>query len=370
MRNDVFIPEKINVGFQKRDGTYTGKLAYVVYFDNKGVLRKEKSWQSWRDKNIPNEIYENKPTEGFVLNKKVGGTKCHWNPRQTYVRVYDPRGFEFELTVPNLLYILENTSSIKGKGLEGEFVYGYSGTDLVLIPTSSPDYEELMDFNAKLKTENPKAKDLVLGGTYLDNKNQELIYMGRFDYWTINYGESRYNYTTRSYEYTPSKDVNKGLHHIFAQKNSRGGYFYTQMKSISKRIISVVSAEPSPEYPTIFEDMECQTWYSPLDESKTEYVSFTFDEFIEAAKGDKWIRIYNYNGSQDDSLHWALRGHDNQLQALVLEERKNNPDFELSEVIKQEADPHAEGSWCKKAFAILNPYHKYQYLKNGKKMKE
>jgi hypothetical protein len=33
-------------------GTYTGKLAYVIYFDNKGVLRKKKSWEGWRDKKI------------------------------------------------------------------------------------------------------------------------------------------------------------------------------------------------------------------------------------------------------------------------------------------------------------------------------
>lgn len=45
----LFIPEKIKIGFQNRQGTYTGKLAYVIYFDKKGVLRKETSWQSWRD---------------------------------------------------------------------------------------------------------------------------------------------------------------------------------------------------------------------------------------------------------------------------------------------------------------------------------
>ena len=34
----LFIPDKIKVGFQKRDGTYTGKLAYVIYYDLKNVL--------------------------------------------------------------------------------------------------------------------------------------------------------------------------------------------------------------------------------------------------------------------------------------------------------------------------------------------
>ena len=117
MKTTIFLPSKINVGFQNRNDTYTKKLAYVIYYDNKGVLRKEKSWDGWRDKTIPNEEYDNIPTSGFVLNKKVGGYDTGWNHRQTYVRVYDPRNFEFEISVPNLLYILENATSTKGKGL-------------------------------------------------------------------------------------------------------------------------------------------------------------------------------------------------------------------------------------------------------------
>lgn len=35
-----FIPEKIKVGYQKRQDTYTGKLSYIIYYDKKGVLRK------------------------------------------------------------------------------------------------------------------------------------------------------------------------------------------------------------------------------------------------------------------------------------------------------------------------------------------
>jgi hypothetical protein len=32
MRSNIFIPDRINVGFQERKDTYTGKLAYVIYF--------------------------------------------------------------------------------------------------------------------------------------------------------------------------------------------------------------------------------------------------------------------------------------------------------------------------------------------------
>ena len=53
----LYIPKKINVGYQKREDTYTKKLGYVIYYDDKGVLRKEQSWKNWRDKSIKNEEF-------------------------------------------------------------------------------------------------------------------------------------------------------------------------------------------------------------------------------------------------------------------------------------------------------------------------
>ena len=146
MKSSIFIPSKICVGYCNREDTYTKKLAYVVYYDNRNKRRKETSFESWRDKKIPIDDFENIPTSGFVLNKNVDGYKVDWNMRKSYIRVYDPRGFEFEIGLENLLYILENASSFKGKGLEGEFVYGWDGKDLVLIPTESPDYDAIKNF--------------------------------------------------------------------------------------------------------------------------------------------------------------------------------------------------------------------------------
>ena len=45
----IYIPKKIKVGYQNRYDTYTKKLAYVIYYDEKNKLRKETSWNNWRD---------------------------------------------------------------------------------------------------------------------------------------------------------------------------------------------------------------------------------------------------------------------------------------------------------------------------------
>ncbi len=76
--SNLFIPSKIKVGFQERQGTFTGKLAYVIYFDEKGKLRKETSWEGWRDSKIPAIEFENKPNSGYILNKGVQRGGYHW----------------------------------------------------------------------------------------------------------------------------------------------------------------------------------------------------------------------------------------------------------------------------------------------------
>lgn len=175
------IPETLKVGFNNRPDTYSGKLAYVTYINKKGEIAKEASWNGWIDKRIDVETYENKPIEGFVLNKRAGGYKSGWNFRQTKCRVYDPRGFEVEISVENLLYILQECTSSKGKGLEGEFVYAWSGTELILLPVCSEDYKastELMK-----KQENITLKGLKVGAAYKGSEVDYLIYIGKMEWY-------------------------------------------------------------------------------------------------------------------------------------------------------------------------------------------
>lgn len=181
MNSSVYLPERIKVGFQNRSDTYTKKLAFVVCIDEKGKIRKERSWEGWRDKKIEPVEYKNEPMSGFVLNKKVGGYKSDWNFRQAYVRVYDPRDFEFEITIPNLLFILENTNSIVGKGLEGEFVYGWHGKDLLLIPAASALYAEQKAFTKKVQAAKRfKTDELIPGMIYSDKNDERYVFINKF----------------------------------------------------------------------------------------------------------------------------------------------------------------------------------------------
>jgi hypothetical protein len=175
------IPKQLKVGYQKRTDTYSGKLAYVTYIDKKGKVAKHMSWEHWRSKEMDVNDYDNVPTEGFVLNKRVGGHKSGWNFRQTKCRVFDPRGFEVEISMENLLYILQECTSTKGKGLEGEFVYAWQGPELILLPVCSEDYKassELIE-----KTEKITMKDLKIGSAYKGKESDYLVYIGKMEWY-------------------------------------------------------------------------------------------------------------------------------------------------------------------------------------------
>ena len=176
------VPKTISVGFQERKDTYTGKLAYVVFTDAKGTLRKERSWNSWRDKKIDPKTFDNVPTSGFVLNKKVGDYSSHYGGRMAACRIYDPRDFEFEIKVDNLLFILEETSAIKGKGLDGEFVYSWDREKLVLLPVSSQEYKGSVGFT-ELQTKKVTKADIREGCLYLLKDQTPCMYLGRHDWY-------------------------------------------------------------------------------------------------------------------------------------------------------------------------------------------
>lgn len=167
-----YLKDSLEGFLEKRVGTYK------KFQPNIGRKTNDKSM-------IPVEL-DNVPTEGFVLNKKVGGYSSGWDHRATYCRVYDPRGFEFEISMENLLFILAECNSMKGKGLEGEFVYAWSGKDLVLLPTSSEDYTA-SNIYTKAQSGKVSAKELEVGLTYKHKSMDDYVYLGRFNYFNENY---------------------------------------------------------------------------------------------------------------------------------------------------------------------------------------
>lgn len=278
--NKLNIAKTLKVGFNKRNDTYTGMLAYVIYYDEKGVLRKETSWESWRDKSIEAQEFPNEPTSGFVLNKKVGDYKSDWNHRMAHIRVYDPRGFEFEISVENLLYILQECTSTKGKGLEGEFVYAWDRSDLILLPVSSVEYQESKVFTDH-KLSKVSKSDMVVGCVYLNKDMENVLYLGREDYYEFdtNYGDGVTIYS----------QVNRGKKHVFVYTDNKNAGTYWIQTGFTK-IASKISDTVSTSFPEEYEKYKQSFYGSPVTK-----ISFEECEPV--------VKQYSYWASLDNGYH-------------------------------------------------------------------
>ena len=418
MNTNIFVPKKINVGFQNRSDTYTGKLAYIIYFDERGKLRKEASWNSWRDNNIDNEIYDNEPTEGFVLNKKVGGVEeCWgWDPRKTYTRVYDPRGFEFEITIPNLLWILENCNCIKGKGLEGEFVYGWDGKELLLVPVDSADYKEIERKN-KIFHSNDfiKAKDLKIGATYIDKNDHTYVYMGKFEHYDYGYWKNGMFFTTQKkmIKYCEENNIPKTQHtsryssyashdyddYALGPVGKKHCFYYTYkdykgqevgefkwISSLSKFLIGTVDDKCHNNYAEYFDLLECSPRYSMPDSSKATYHEMSFEQFFDLQKGYRHLYYYtayfysnvngqierfkavSHNGKNEFSVYKVLDGVTDSLEVLNVFPTETKE--ESSWLYYKKQVTHMIPVTLEEVYNKMRPMYKQTYLANGKEYKK
>lgn len=216
-----------------------------------------------------------------------------------YVRVYDPRGFEFEITVPNLLWILENSDCIKGKGLAGEFVYGWDGAELLLVPVDSPEYKESQKISiAKFSKTFIKGKDLIVGHTYKFTNGEQYVYLGKYDFYD----------SVRDPDSGRFGRINAkiGKRFFFGYEGSGPHNTVVPQISIPKSLTRLVTEETSDimsdQYADYVSLMKKNPHFSPEDISKDKFVPFAVNEIMGLLfKECPWNPPYRY------PLHNLLR---------------------------------------------------------------
>lgn len=171
-----FVPNKIKVGFQKRENTSDGYLSYVIYYDEKNKLRKERSFLSWCSKEREFEDHSNDVMKGFRLASSIKRTAGHFGESKEKVRMISPLGFEFEVNVENFIYLLEHGDIISLEYTqECRFVWDQKG-EMFLLPTNSVEYKEAINKMNK-KSNVLKAEELVVGQAYSSKKEKNVVYI-------------------------------------------------------------------------------------------------------------------------------------------------------------------------------------------------
>lgn len=295
MKKNLYIPEKIRIGFQKRTDTFTGKLAYVICFDEKGNLRKENSWNGWIDKEIPYIDLDNTPVEGFMFNKGVE-RYGYFGSGRSVIRVHHPDEFEFEISVDNLIGLLMNTDVSK-RYIQGKCVFAWAGKDLVLLPVNSVEYEDAIKYTEK-QSDKITPKELQKGFKYSLKKSDEVLtYLGYFEF--INDPYLHYSYTIEE-----MAGVKAAKKHVFY--NSKRKFVAPSVSSLSK----CESIEPVQNYHKIldcFLRSKCAAKISKITLEKPNVKDFikktkTFSSYEriikDFGKKEMFIIENNYNNSK------------------------------------------------------------------------
>lgn len=242
----LFIPKKLRVGFVKREGTFDGQLSYVIYYDATGKLRKQDSFEGWRDSKIEPVEWDNVPTAGFMLNK---GHKRYnfsgFGHDKLVIRIYDPRGAEFEIDPRNLVGLLMHADCSK-RQIVDEVVYAWAGKELVLLPCNSEEYQTACNYT-KLQSTKVGARNLKPGAIYITRSEGHVMYLGHYMYYEKKDGARSKEYRT---EYESQQHVDRNVRRDIVIHDARVGAKQHMFCDVSKddkvsswRAVKSVAAE-------------------------------------------------------------------------------------------------------------------------------
>lgn len=179
----VVIPNDLYVGFQIRstgrntpseDGGKNVALGFVTYRNKKDVLQHQEAFDRWRDEEIPRIPFDNLPTK----HMNIIGFVSRYSTSNKYIRIEDPRNFQVEITVENLINILKEITVIDGI-IQDDMAWGWEnglhlykvGSDSYLQGKANFDYDG---------SPNIKPKEVNLGDEVLLGNGKTGIYYGAY----------------------------------------------------------------------------------------------------------------------------------------------------------------------------------------------
>lgn len=149
-------------------------LAFAVPDGNDSAAKKRKqtvdNWASNASKSGQGQVYDNKPMTGFEIVSWAG----RYTTENKVARVYDPRGFELEIYIPNLLDLILNTTMVNGV-IKDELVWIRDGANNRLVPSASGEFKEANTKPVKPKKLRHKPGDIV------DSQGSKYLYLGLLD---------------------------------------------------------------------------------------------------------------------------------------------------------------------------------------------
>lgn len=165
----IIIPDNILVGFRnKTDYTWKGTkhlknefmFSFVTYKEN-NKIKKECSWNNWRDEKIHPREFKNEPLSGYLISDNTKRSTDWFGSGRSMWRITDPRGFVFEITSENLNAIIDHCVISHGK-IDQKCILTWDSGSMALVTENSDLYQEAIS-NTQRTQERVYLKDINLG---------------------------------------------------------------------------------------------------------------------------------------------------------------------------------------------------------------
>lgn len=207
----ISIPNTVYVGFRVRDGELLGFL--TPDGTDASAMKRRATVDKWRDSSIQPMTFTNDAIMGFKMVKSI--QRYGWNGGNVVVRILDPRGFEMEITVANLLAIMEENVIAQGE-IQTPCLWGRDGGKNYLIPTDSQIYRDAVA-HTELKKQNVKkipTNELKIGDTIRRTDGSLALYGGchqGIDLNGVNYNSRSYHLYREIYMNRPASYVSRSV---------------------------------------------------------------------------------------------------------------------------------------------------------------
>lgn len=129
-------------------------------------------------------VLKNEPIAGFRLLDEIRRDSS-WGSGNVKWRIEDPRGFELEISSPNLMQIMACTVLDKGEILD-VCMWAREGSDNILVPVSSDVYKTAME-NTERNAKSASMRDVKIGDAVVLQNGMKGTYYGRMNDWERDY---------------------------------------------------------------------------------------------------------------------------------------------------------------------------------------
>lgn len=185
--------DKYYVGQRAKEDTASGNpLAFAVPDgDDAGARKRKRTVDAWTmgyysandhygkprdDIKEVGQVYDNLPMTGFRLTEWSG----RYITDNKVVRVLDPRGFELEIYIPNLMDIVLNCEIDHGL-IKDELVWLREGANNRLVSTTNPEFVAAKKATKEAAKKKTKSKLAHQPGDIISNTWGDWLYIGLMD---------------------------------------------------------------------------------------------------------------------------------------------------------------------------------------------